>query len=114
MNTTTFLKYKGNITTNPKQSVKDKTNILELYSQNNQKITQTGNTIQLIAFLTDNQGQPQTNKRINFYETFTPTINLTTNTNIIQTGETLNLQATLKDEDGSLVKGEKIKFYKEE
>ena len=94
--------------------VKDKTNILELYSQNNQKTIQTGNTIQLIAFLTDNQGQPQNNKRINFYETFTPTINLTTNTNIIQTGETLNLQATLKDEDGSLVKGEKIKFYKEE
>ena len=73
-------------------------------------IIQQGEKTDVQATLTDDKEEPIEDIRVNFYEIYTPTINLSGNS-IIQSGQRADITAKVKDSDGSIVAGETVYFF---
>ena len=77
------------------------------------EIIQSGEDVDLIAYVRDANGNPVEGATVTFNEIVTPTLTITAAKPIIQTGEKTDLIVKVKDEDGSLVKGVTVEFFKE-
>lgn len=73
-------------------------------------IIQQGEKTDIQATLTDDKEEPIEDIRVNFYEIYTPIINLSGNS-IIQSGQRSDITAKVKDSDGSIVTGETVYFF---
>lgn len=81
---------------------------LDLNVDNN--IIQQGEKTDVQATLTDDKEEPIEDIRVNFYEIYTPIINLSGNS-IIQSGQRADITAKVKDSDESIVTGETVYFF---
>ena len=73
-------------------------------------IIQQGEKTDVQATLTDDKEEPIKDIRVNFYEIYTPIINLSGNS-IIQSGQRADITAKVKDSDGSIVTEETVYFF---
>jgi hypothetical protein len=84
--------------------------------QANHEIIQTGDSLDIVAVLTDDNGEGVPLATVNFYEEWTPGVRFSSEANIFQSGDTVDWGAQLIDtSDGSLVRkaGQTVNFYKE-
>jgi len=78
-------------------------------------VIQTGDTTKVMARVVDSCGHGVEGQTVSFYEVFTPSLTVSTDSQVVQSGSTIGVSAKLKDtSDGSAIKGQTVYFYVDE